>query len=135
VKRVSKELLAEFAAINICQPPGMTRTRYYDDRTVVVPDRVAAYAPGTGGKFLVDWSTSYDAVGGGGLMSSVDDLLLWDRKFYHNRLGKGPLIRELETRGVLSNGEKISCAPGPEMGTYRVCQRWSTMAHCSHIAL
>jgi hypothetical protein len=52
-------------------------------------------------------------------MSSVDDLLLWDRNFYHNRLGKGPLIRELETRGVLKNGEKISCAPGLETGTYR----------------
>jgi len=119
VKRVSKESLAKFAARNIFQPLGMTHTRFYDDRTVVVPGRVAAYAPGTGGSFLVDWSTNYDAVGAGGLMTNVDDLLLWDRNFYHNKLGTGPLIQEMETRGVLNNGRKISYALGLVMGTYR----------------
>ena len=119
VKRVSKKPLAEFAAENIFQPLGMTHTRFYDDRTVVVPGRVAAYASGNDGKFLVDWSTSYDAVGAGGLMSTVDDLLLWDRNFYDNKLGKGPLIQELETRGVLNNGKKSSYALGLEIGTYR----------------
>jgi CubicO group peptidase (beta-lactamase class C family) len=119
VKRVSKKPLAEFAAENIFQPLGMTHTRFYDDRTLVVPGRVAAYASGNNGKFLVDWSTSYDAVGAGGLMSTVDDLLLWDRNFYNNKLGKGPLIQEMETRGVLNNGKKISYALGLEIGTYR----------------
>lgn len=119
VKRVSKKPLAEFAAENIFQPLGMTHTRFYDDRTVVVPGRVAAYAPGDNGKFLVDWSTSYDAVGAGGLMSTVDDLLLWDRNFYNNKLGKGPLIQEMETRGVLNDGQKISYALGLVIGTYR----------------
>jgi CubicO group peptidase (beta-lactamase class C family) len=119
VKRVSKKPLAEFAAENIFQPLGMTHTRFYDDRTLVVPGRVAAYAPGNNGKFLVDWSTSYDAVGAGGLMSTVDDLLLWDRNFYNNKLGKGPLIQEMETRGVLNNGKRISYALGLEIGTYR----------------
>ncbi|MGC1784619.1 MAG: serine hydrolase domain-containing protein [Acidobacteriaceae bacterium] len=119
VKRVSKMSLAQFAAENIFQPLGMIHTRFYDDRTVVVPGRVAAYAPGKNGKFLVDWSTSYDAVGAGGLMSTVNDLLLWDRNFYNNKLGKGPLIQEMETRGVLNNGKKISYALGLVIGTYR----------------
>jgi CubicO group peptidase (beta-lactamase class C family) len=119
VKRVSKMSLAQFAAENIFQPLGMTHTRFYDDRSLVVPNRVAAYAPGNNGKFLVDWSTSYDAVGAGGLMSTVDDLLLWDRNFYNNKLGKGPFIREMETRGVLNNGQKISYALGLVIGTYR----------------
>ncbi|HEX4022755.1 MAG TPA: serine hydrolase domain-containing protein [Acidobacteriaceae bacterium] len=119
VQRVSKMSLADFAAENIFQPLGMTHTRFYDDRTVVVPNRVAAYAPGDNGKFLVDWSTSYDTVGAGGLMSTVDDLLLWDRNFYNNKLGNGPLIQEMETRGVLNNGQKISYALGLEIGAYR----------------
>jgi hypothetical protein len=59
----------------------MTHTLFYDDNTLVVPNRVAAYDLGQEGNFLVDWSTSYDIVGGGGLMSSVDDLLFWDRNF------------------------------------------------------
>jgi hypothetical protein len=57
----------------------MMRTRFYDDHTVVLPGRVAAYDQDGDGKFLVDWSTQYDLVGGGGLTSSVDDLLAWDR--------------------------------------------------------
>ena len=52
-------------------------------------------------------------------MSTVDDLLLWDRKFYANRLGKGTLVQELQTPGVLNNGNKISYAMGLDLGNYR----------------
>jgi CubicO group peptidase (beta-lactamase class C family) len=119
VHRATKKSLAEFAAENIFQPLGMVHTRYYDDHTLVLPGRVAAYDPGSTGNFLVDWSTNYDTVGAGGLMSSVDDLLLWDRNFYQNRLGKGTLLKEMQTRGVLNNGKQIDYAFGLELGTYR----------------
>jgi CubicO group peptidase (beta-lactamase class C family) len=119
VKRATQKSLAEFAAENIFRPLGMTHTRFYDDHTLVVPGRVPAYGPGSNGTFLVDWSTNYDAVGAGGLMSSVDDLLLWDRNFYENRLGKGSLLKQLQTRGVLNNGRQISYALGLELGRYR----------------
>ena len=52
-------------------------------------------------------------------MSTVDDLLLWDRNFYANRLGKGTLIHELQTPSVLNNGNKISYAMGFFLGNYR----------------
>jgi CubicO group peptidase (beta-lactamase class C family) len=119
VQRATKKSLAEFAGENIFKPLGMNHTRFYDDHTVVVPGRVSGYDPGTNGAFLVDWSTNYDAVGAGGLMSSVDDLLLWDRNFYENKLGKGTLLRELQTRGVLNDGKQIRYALGLEIGTYR----------------
>jgi CubicO group peptidase (beta-lactamase class C family) len=119
VKRATKKPLSQFAAESIFKPLGMTHTRFYDDRSVVVPGRVAAYRPGKGGAFLVDWSTNYETVGGGGLMSSVDDLLLWDRNFYDNKLGKGTLIKEMLTRGVLNNGKQTSYALGNETDTYR----------------
>jgi hypothetical protein len=45
--------------------------------------------------------------------------LLWDRNFYANRLGKGTLIQELQTTGVLNNGSKISYAMGLDLGNYR----------------
>jgi hypothetical protein len=97
----------------------MTHTRFYDDPTAVVPGRIPAYAPGENGSFLVAWSTNYDIVGNGGLMSSVDDLLLWDRNFYENRLGKGTLLKEMLTPGVLNGGKQISYALGLEIETYR----------------
>jgi CubicO group peptidase (beta-lactamase class C family) len=81
-KRSTKKPLSVFAAENIFQPLGMTHTRFLDDHTAVVRGRIPAYAPGRDGSFLVSWSTNFDKVGDGGLMSSVDDLLLWDRNFY-----------------------------------------------------
>lgn len=119
LKRVSGKSLAQFAAENIFQPLGMTHTRYYDDHTLVLRGRVAAYDAGADGSFLVDWSTDYDIVGAGGLTSSVDDMLLWDRNFYTNKLGKGTLLKELQTPGVLNDGKQISYALGLELGTYR----------------
>ena len=66
VKRATGKSLAEFAAANIFRPLGMTHTRFYDDRSLVLPGRVAAYDQGNDGRILVDWSTQYDLVGGGG---------------------------------------------------------------------
>ena len=119
VKRATKKSLAEFAAENIFKPLRMSHTLFYDDRTLVVAGRVAAYDSGGPDSFRVDWSTTYEVVGGGGLMSTVDDLLLWDRNFYSNRLGKGTLVQELQTPGVLNNGNKISYAMGLDLGDYR----------------
>jgi len=118
VKRATKKSLAEFAAENIFRPLGMMHTRFYDDHTVVVPGRVPAYDPGSDGHFLVNWSTSFDLVGPGGMMSSVDDLLLWDRNFYENRLGDGTFLKEMQTRGVLNDGKDTDYALGLELSTY-----------------
>jgi CubicO group peptidase (beta-lactamase class C family) len=119
VQRATKKPFSVFADENIFQPLGMTHTRFYDDRTAVVPARVPAYDSGKSNSFLVDWSTNFDLVGDGGLMSSVDDLLLWDRNFYENRLGKGTLLEEMQTVGVLNNGKQIAYALGLQMGDYR----------------
>jgi CubicO group peptidase (beta-lactamase class C family) len=119
LERATKKPLSEFAAENIFKPLGMAHTRFYDDRTLVVPRRVAAYKPGKHGAFLVDWSTNYEIVGGGGLMSSVDDLLLWDRNFYDNKLGKKPFLKEMQTTDVLNSGAKNNYAFGLFMSTYR----------------
>ena len=119
VQRATRKSLAQFAAENIFQPLGMVHTRFYDNHTLVAPGRVPAYATGDSGKFVVDWSTNYDTVGAGGLMSSVDDLLLWDRNFYENRLGKGGFLKEMQTRGVLNNGKKTEYALGLELSSFR----------------
>ncbi len=119
VKRTTKKPLSEFAADNIFRPLGMAHTRFYDDHTVVVPGRIPAYEPGKNGGFLLDWSTNPERVGDGGLMSSVDDLFLWDRNFYENRLGTGTLLKEMLARATLNNGKPLSYALGLINGRYR----------------
>ncbi len=119
VQRATKKSLAGFAAENIFKPLGMSHTLFYDDHTRVVPGRVAAYDPAAHDSFRVDWSTTFEVVGAGGLMSSIDDLLLWDKNFYSDRLGKGTLVQELQTPAVLNDGNKISYAMGLDLGNYR----------------
>src|SRR5580693_555248 len=119
IRRATGKPLSQFADENIFKPLGMTHTRFYDDHTVVVPGRVPAYEPLPAGGFRIDWSTNFDKIGDGGLMSSVDDLLEWDRNFYANKLGKGTLLKEIETRGVLNNGKQIEYALGLFISTYR----------------
>lgn len=119
IRRTTGKTLSQFAEENIFKPLGMSHTRFYDDRTLVVPGRIPAYEPRKGGGFQVGWSTNFDKVGDGGLLSSVDDLLLWDRNFYENKLGKGTLLKELQTPGVLNNGHQIEYGLGLVMSTYR----------------
>jgi CubicO group peptidase (beta-lactamase class C family) len=119
IKRATGKSLSAFAEENIFKPLGMTHTRFYEDHSVVVPGRVPAYAPAGVDAFRVDWSTNFDKVGDGGLMSSVEDLLLWDRNFYGNKLGKGTLLKELQTRGMLNSGKSIEYALGLFVSTYR----------------
>lgn len=119
IKRATGKPLSQFADENVFKPLGMTHTRFYEDRSVVVPGRVPAYEPRQNGGFRVDWSTNFDKIGDGGLMSSVDDLLLWDRNFYDNKLGKGTLLNELQTPGVLNNGKQIEYALGLTTSKYR----------------
>ena len=119
LERATQKTLAQFAEENIFRPLGMTHTRFYDDASAVVPGRVPAYYPGKGGDFLVGWSTTYSIVGGGGLMTTVDDLLKWDDNFYSNRLGKGTLLRELQTPGVLNGGKHTMYGMGLMLENYR----------------
>lgn len=119
VQRATKKTLAAYAAEKIFRPLGMMHTRFYDDASVVLPGRVAAYDPGQNGQFVVDWSTTYSVVGGGGLMTTVDDLLRWDDNFYSNQLGKGTLVKELETPGTLNDGKETVYGMGLISGNYR----------------
>jgi CubicO group peptidase (beta-lactamase class C family) len=119
IRRATGKPLSQFAEENIFKPLGMTHTRFYDDHSVVVPGRVPAYAPRPAGGYRIDWSTNFDKIGDGGLMSSVEDLLQWDRNFYANKLGKGTLLKEMQTQGVLNNGKQIEYALGLFISTYR----------------
>jgi CubicO group peptidase (beta-lactamase class C family) len=119
LERATHKTLAQFAEENIFRPLGMTHTRFYDDASAVVPGRVPAYYPRKDGKFLVGWSTTYSIVGGGGLMTTVDDLLKWDNNFYSNRLGKGTLLTELQAPGVLNSGKHTMYGMGLMLENYR----------------
>ena len=119
IRRTTGKPMSQFAEENIFKPLGMSHTRFYDNRIGVVPGRIPAYKPLAAGGFGVDSTGNFDLVGDGGLLSSVDDLLIWDRNFYANKLGKGTLLREMQKPGVLNDGKQIGYGLGLFLSTYR----------------
>jgi CubicO group peptidase (beta-lactamase class C family) len=120
VARASGQSLRQFAAEHIFGPLGMRHTHFHDDHTEIVRHRAIGYSPRQEGGYRIDM-TAQDIVGDGGLLTTVEDLYLWDQNFYHNKLGKGKdsLIELVLTLGVLNSGEKLDYAFGLVVGDYR----------------
>jgi len=119
VRRVSGLSLRAFAAKHIFSPLGMKNTHFNDNFSEIVKNKACAYAPsGTGLK--VDMSI-FDVVGDGGVNTTVEDMLLWDRNFYKNELGRGgrQLILKTTTPGTLSDGKRLEYAHGLFVTSYR----------------
>jgi CubicO group peptidase (beta-lactamase class C family) len=118
IKRASGQSLREFAQETIFGPLGMTATHFDDDHKTVVKNRVVSYGCRTGGGFQ-HYRKSFDAVGSGGLLTTINDLYLWDQNFYAPRLGGSDFISQMLTRGKLNSGQALNYAFGLEHGAYR----------------
>ena len=92
----------------------MTHSRWRDDYAAVVPGRAVAYARtgdgAGGGAWRADMPLE-DAHGNGGLLTTVGDLMLWNRALDEGRLGPD-FTREMLQPGVLNDGRTISYASG-----------------------
>jgi CubicO group peptidase (beta-lactamase class C family) len=120
VKRASGKTLRQFADENIFKPLAMKSTHFNDDHTEIIKNRAQGYAPRRGGGFSISVSP-LDMVGDGNVVTTVEDLFLWDQNFYHNKLGKGgqALINEALKTGVLNSGEKLDYAAGIFVTSYK----------------
>lgn len=124
VKRVSRSTLARFASARIFEPLGMRETHIHDDHTLIVPLRATGYSPRDGGGFRIDMS-GFEQTGDGAVMTTVEDLLKWDRNFYQPVVGGADLLRNLHTQGILNSGRTIPYALGLMIADYRGVRRVS----------
>jgi len=111
VGRVSGKSLRAFAEENIFKPLGMKNTLFFDNRNEVVKNRASGYMVGQDKSVRVRASL-FDLVGGGGVLTTVEDLYLWDQNFHEPKVGNKELIQLLTTPGVLNSGEKMGYAFG-----------------------
>jgi CubicO group peptidase (beta-lactamase class C family) len=120
VKRASGQSLREYARQNLFDPLGMKVTHYHDDHTQIVPRRATGYAPLDEGGFHISMTT-LDMVGDGGVFTTTNELLNWDRNFYNNRLGQSDpgLIELLTTPGKLNDGTELDYGFGLGVENYR----------------
>ena len=117
VKRVSGKTLREFTTENIFQPLGMKNTHFRDDHAEIVKNIAYGYEPAKD-TFRLS-VTNFDTVGATSLMTTVEDLALWDENFYNPRVGGPDLLKQMLERGKLNNGEQLDYASGLVIGAYR----------------
>lgn len=118
IERITGKTLREFENEFIFQPLGMKNTVVYDDRTMIVKNRASGYAPKGDGSYQVRASL-WDRVGDGGVLTTVEDLFLWDQNFYTPRVGNLELITLMTTAGTVASGEKIAYTFGLEPTRYK----------------
>jgi len=117
VTRVTGEPLSAYAQEKIFGPLGMSHTHFHDDHTRIVPNRATGYSRKDDG-WHID-QTTLDMIGDGGVFTSIEDLVAWDRSFYDGSLGGPALVETLLTPAVLTDGTTIAYAFGLEHGSYR----------------
>jgi CubicO group peptidase (beta-lactamase class C family) len=117
VERVTGQRLREFAVEHVFEPLGMRNTEFRDDHTRLIVNRALAYSPQAGGGWRLN-VPGFDVIGDGGLFTTVEDLLRWDRHFLEPNERAATVSGMLE-RGRLANGESIPYAFGLVHGDYR----------------
>jgi CubicO group peptidase (beta-lactamase class C family) len=117
VKHVSGQSFRTFTSNRIFLPLGMAHTHFRDDHAEIVKDIAYGYAPHNGDFRLS--ITNFDTVGATSLLTTVEDLGLWDENFYTARVGGEALVNQLQERGYLNDGTQLSYAAGLEIKKYR----------------
>ena len=117
VKRVSGRSFRDFTTERIFRPLGMQRTHFRDDHAEVVKHQAYGYERAKDSFRLS--VTNFDTVGATSLLTTVEDLALWDENFYEPRVGGNALIQQLLRRGKLNNGKELDYAFGLVHGKYR----------------
>jgi hypothetical protein len=83
-----------------------------------VAGKATGYEPRKAGGFSVDMS-NYEQIGDGGVQTTVEDLLLWDRNFYAPKVGDAALVARAQQTGKLNSGKPLDYAAGLSIGSYR----------------
>jgi CubicO group peptidase (beta-lactamase class C family) len=121
VARASGKTLAEYAHEKIFEPLGMNDTHFHDDPVQIVQRRAMSYMPREDreGGYFQSYQGNFALPGAGGLYTTVEDLLLWDRNFLENGLGGPDFLDVMHTKGVLNNGEVLDYALAIQEGAHR----------------
>ena len=109
VERVSGQSFPDFTRDRLFQPLGMASTSWRDDFRKVVENRSIAYVK-RGAVYQTEMPFE-NAIGNGGLLTTVKDLLIWNDALNKNRLGSF-VVQNMERQAILNSGRQIKYARG-----------------------
>ncbi len=117
VARTSGTSFGEFTRQRLFEPLGMKLTNYQHDLRDVVKKRALAYEQ-EDGRWRLDMLLENDRGGGGGLLSTAGDLLIWNDALTSGRLGAF-VTAKIQEPARLSNGRTLGYARGLFLDTNR----------------
>lgn len=104
IEKVSGMTYADFIRTRIFEPLGM-RSSAYEMENVLIPGRVDGYErTGEGQVRRADWMSMSQPYAAGSLISTVDDLLVWNRAVAEGRLLRPETWRRAFTAYTMSSG-------------------------------
>ena len=116
VARVSQKSFGKFVEERLFNPLGMTSSVYLHDMWEIVSHRALAYQK-QGDHWKTELLMDEDRGGGGGMLSTAGDLLIWNAALTNGKLG--PFItQKIQERATLSNGRKLDYGRGLFLETY-----------------
>lgn len=120
VGRISESSLREFADREIFKPLGMHKSFFNDNVNLPVERRADGYRSIDSGYEI--FMTNLDWVGDGGVYTSLNEFIAWDRNFYDNQLGQGSsqLIVALTEplRGIVAREHEVFGKSGYAFGQF-----------------
>ena len=124
VERASGKSLREYTTEKMFEPLGMTDTHFHDDPVHIVERRAFSYQPrqdgdqGLEGQYYQSYQGNFAIPGPGGLYTTVEDLLQWERNFRNNQLGGPGFMQTMYSKGILNSGEVLDYAFGIRAGEH-----------------
>jgi CubicO group peptidase (beta-lactamase class C family) len=116
VARASGMSFGEFTRTRLFEPLGMQSTSYRDNMRDVIKNRAIAYQKEDGA-----WKMSMlldNDRGGGGILSTPEDLVKWSEALANHRIGKH-VSEKLQEPTTLNSGRKVNYGRGLFLGAYR----------------
>jgi CubicO group peptidase (beta-lactamase class C family) len=116
IKRVSGMPFSEFSRTRLFEPLAMKSSSYHENMRDVVPNRAMAYQRDKDGwraAMLLD-----NDRGGGGLLTSASDLVIWNDAIAGKKLGMF-VTDKMHERATLNNGRKLEYCRGVIADTKR----------------
>jgi CubicO group peptidase (beta-lactamase class C family) len=117
IEKASGQTYQDFVEKNIFAPLGMKHS-YYDNTARIIPRRVTGYTRGPEGFRNAAYLSMSQPYAAGSLMSSVDDLALWDATLYGEKLLKQQSLNRAWISRALNNTKATNYGFGWAIGSY-----------------
>jgi CubicO group peptidase (beta-lactamase class C family) len=127
ISRVSKKKYSEYVKENIFSPLNMLNSSIDEDCRQVVQNRVSGYNE-TGETIYSKADHNSNDIGAKGVLTTMNDLLMWDDNFYSGKVGGKGLTGLMQTQGLLDNKEKIDYGYGLFFQIIKICWLLATPA-------